>query len=396
MDNETITARQIGHTYMINSSTFAKRYKDTLSDFETWEQKGHASEWILLPQNVGKDYGIDETSLQGELYTIVHNKDAHGRKGAIIAVVKGTNPADVLRVLMQLPEGKREMTESITMDLSDCMRAIAREAFPKAIAIRDCFHVVKRGGEGCEEIRLRLKREAIKELNKKKAEFRKYLEGLAAQRKSYRNRMKAKHGKNWKKSKRGKKPKRLNTRFEPPKLENGETLVEALTRCHKQLAMSREKWSATQEKRATILFELYPKLEEAYNLVNSLRAVFRNKKLTKEMAKEKLGEWYEKVAACTLREIKSIRDTIKFYEDEILNYFIKRQTNASAESLNSKIKCFRAQVKGVRDIPFFMYRLATVFGLTAVPPPSPQGLSVAPMVFIVLLLITTILMWLHI
>ncbi|MFC2654041.1 MAG: transposase [Segatella salivae] len=58
-------------------------------------------------------------------------------------------------------------------------------------------------------------------------------------------------------------------------------------------------------------------------------------------------------------------NTIKFYEDEILNYFIDWQTNASAESLNSKIKCFRAQVKGVRDIPFFMYRLATVFGLAS-------------------------------
>jgi transposase len=362
MDNETITARQIGYTYMINDATFAKRYKDTLSDFETWEQKEHASEWILLPQNVGKEQGIDETSLQGELYTIVHNKDAHGRKGAIIAVVKGTNPADVLRVLMQLPADKREMVESITMDLSDCMRAIAREAFPQATVIRDCFHVVKRGGEGCEEIRLRLKREAVKELNRQKAEFLKYLEGLAAQRKAYRERMRAKHGGKWKKSKRGKKPKRLNTRFEPPRLTNGETLVEALTRCRKQLPMSREKWSLAQEKRAKILFELYPKLEEAYNLVNSLRAVFRNKELTKETAKEKLGGWYDKVAACSLREIKSVRDTIKFYEDEILNYFIERQTNASAESLNSKIKCFRAQVKGVRDIPFFMYRLATVLG----------------------------------
>ncbi|MDD7706606.1 MAG: transposase, partial [Bacteroidales bacterium] len=50
------------------------------------------------------------------------------------------------------------------------------------------------------------------------------------------------------------------------------------------------------------------------------------------------------------------------YEDEILNYFNGRKTNASAESLNSKIKCFRSQVKGVRDIPFFMYRLATVLG----------------------------------
>ena len=347
---------------MINSTTFAKRYKDTLSNFETWEQKEHASEWIFLPQNVGKEHGIDETSLQGELYTIVHNKEAHGRKGAIVAVVKGTNPADVLRVLMQLPADKREMVESITMDLSDCMRAIAREAFPQATVIRDCFHVVKRGGEGCEEIRLRLKREAVKELNRQKAEFRKYLEGLAAQRKAYRERMRAKHGGKWKKSKRGKKPKRLNTRFEPPRLTNGETLVEALTHCRKQLPMSREKWSLAQEKRAKILFELYPKLEEAYNLVNSLRAVFRNKELTKETAKEKLGGWYDKVAACSLREIKSVRDTIKFYEDEILNYFIERQTNASAESLNSKIKCFRAQVKGIRDIPFFMYRLATVLG----------------------------------
>ena len=362
MDSETITAHQIGYTYMINSSTFAKRYKDTLSDFETWEQKEHASEWILIPQNAGKEQGMDETSLQGELYTIVHNKDAHGRRGAIVAVVKGTNPADVLKVLMQLPADKREMVDSITMDLSDSMRAIAREAFPKATVTRDCFHVVKRGGEGCEEIRLRLKREAVKDTNRQKAEFRKHLEGLAAQRKAYRERMRKKHGKNWKKSKRGRKPKRLNARFEPKRLENGETLVEALTRCHKQLSMSREKWSATQEKRAKILFARYPKLEEAYNLINSLRTLFKNKNLTKETAKQKFKEWYGKVAASTLREIKSVRNTIRFYEDEILNYFDGRKTNASAESLNSKIKCFRAQVKGVRDIPFFMYRLATVLG----------------------------------
>lgn len=110
------------------------------------------------------------------------------------------------------------------------------------------------------------------------------------------------------------------------------------------------------------LLSKYPKLEEAYNLINSLRAIFKNKKLTKEAAKQKFMEWYKKVAACTLREVKSVRDTIRYYEDEILNYFDGRKTNASAESLNSKIKCFRAQVKGVKDIPFFMYRLATVLG----------------------------------
>ena len=31
-------------------------------------------------------------------------------------------------------------------------------------------------------------------------------------------------------------------------------------------------------------------------------------------------------------------------EDEILNYFVNRSTNASGESLNAKIKDFRAQL----------------------------------------------------
>ena len=61
---------------------------------------------------------------------------------------------DVLRILYQLPDDKRNNVESVTMDLSDSMRAIARSAFPKATAIRDCFHVVRRGGEACEEIQL--------------------------------------------------------------------------------------------------------------------------------------------------------------------------------------------------------------------------------------------------
>ena len=64
----------------------------------------------------------------------------------------------------------------------------------------------------------------------------------------------------------------------------------------------------------------------------------------------------------TLSEIKAVKDSIKHYEDEILNYFDKRETNASAESLNSKMKCFRSSLRGVRDIPYFFYRNMMVFG----------------------------------
>lgn len=36
--------------------------------------------------------------------------------------------------------------------------------------------------------------------------------------------------------------------------------------------------------------------------------------------------------------------------------------HASAESLNSKMKGFRARLRGVSDLPFFMYRLCQIFG----------------------------------
>lgn len=44
--------------------------------------------------------------------------------------------------------------------------------------------------------------------------------------------------------------------------------------------------------------------------------------------------------------------------DTILNFFVNRQTNASAESFNAKVKAFRSQFRGVSDIPFFLFRLS--------------------------------------
>jgi hypothetical protein len=48
-----------------------RHYKEQLSDYSTWDQKEHAEEWLLFPENIGSRLSIDETSLSnGELYTI--------------------------------------------------------------------------------------------------------------------------------------------------------------------------------------------------------------------------------------------------------------------------------------------------------------------------------------
>lgn len=54
-------------------------------------------------------------------------------------------------------------------------------------------------------------------------------------------------------------------------------------------------------------------------------------------------------------------ETFENHNDTIINYFEERLTNASAESFNAKIKAFRTQFRGVGDIRFFMYRLATLY-----------------------------------
>ena len=46
---------------------------------------------------------------------------------------------------------------------------------------------------------------------------------------------------------------------------------------------------------------------------------------------------------------------------QILNFFIKRDTNALAESFNATIKTFRATLRGVQDMKFFLFRVAKIF-----------------------------------
>ncbi len=307
---------------------------------------------------MGPRLSIDETSLQEDLFTILSNKDGHGRRGTVIAAVRGTKASEVIRILMQIPQEKRIEVREVTMDFSDSMYSIVSAVFPNATIVIDCFHIIKRCGDAVEEIRLRSKREAIKDQRKKQAEFRNKLEQRVKQRKYYRK----KHPRRYKGRKRGRKPVRLNERFKPEILDNGDTGVELLTRSRGLLRVSRNNWSDTQKIRAGLLFSLYPKIKEAYNLVDSLRNVFRMKTLDRVNARNRLHEWYQKVAGCSLREVKSARDAVRFKEEEVLNYFINRSTNAAAESLNSKLKRFRAQLHGVSDLPFFMYRVSLIFG----------------------------------
>ncbi|EJW90819.1 Transposase, IS204/IS1001/IS1096/IS1165, partial [gut metagenome] len=135
-------------------------------------------------------------------------------------------------VLKKIPESEREKVTEITMDFSDSMFSIAKQCFPKATIVIDCFHIVQRLCEGLEEMRLRFKRLAATEAKKEAVAFAQNEDRKAKQRAYYRK----KHPRN-KKEHRGRKRIRKQ-KYKPTLLANGETKVEMLTRSRNMLAQS--------------------------------------------------------------------------------------------------------------------------------------------------------------
>jgi|TARA_B110000116_G_scaffold11426_1_gene9305 transposase len=92
----------------------------------------------------------------------------------------------------------------------------------------------------------------------------------------------------------------------------------------------------------------------------NLSCIF-NKTKDKITALIRIAKWDEKVKQAAFKSLSKIARTMSTHYKNILNYFDNRSTNASAESFNAKIKAFRAQFRGVRDIPFFLFRLSNIF-----------------------------------
>ena len=349
----------MGRFFRTDGKYLGRVYKEHLSDFGVWSQKAHAGEWMLLDGNMGERLSIDETMLHKDLFTFLSNKDGHGRRGTLIAAVKGTTVAEVTKVLSMIPEEERLKVKEVTMDFSDSMKGIVEATFPNAEIVIDCFHIVQLAGKGLEEMRLKCKRKARAEEKKSEREFRKALERRAKSRKAYAKKHKPRKSKNGKRL--GRPPKRKNEKYEPQKLSNGETRTDLLTHVRYPLMKSGEDWTDFQKKEMDLLFETEPRMKTAYSLLCSLKCIFK-KHQSRDEARKELHAWYTDVGKSLIHELIAVRDTIKSKEEYVLNYFTNRSTNASAESLNSKMKGFRTQVRGVADLPFFMYRLMKIFG----------------------------------
>ena len=122
---------------------------------------------MVFPYNMGKYLSIDETALsKGELYTIITNKKAKGRKGAIVAILAGTKAEPIIEQLLKIPKLLRDKVKEITLDMANSMKVIAKKCFSKAIQVTDRFHVQKLALEALQDIKIKHRWETIDHQNK--------------------------------------------------------------------------------------------------------------------------------------------------------------------------------------------------------------------------------------
>ena len=302
-----------------------RHYKKKVSGFKDWEQLNHCEDYLLYPENIGEHLSIDELSLsKGEIYTFVTNKLGRAKKKTLVAVIKGTKSQDIIDVLNKIPLENRKTVKEITLDMANNMQLASRMCFTESYLVTDRFHVVKLVMEALQHLRIKYRWEEIEKENQAI-----------------------------------KTAKEQGLKYVPLTFENDDTPKQLLARSRYIIAKKRSDWTENQKIRAELLFKNYPLLDQAYKHTLEFRNIYEE--TSREIAQEKIENWIAKTKLLNLTVFNTAANSLKYHLETILNFFIKRNTNANAESFNSKIKLFRANQRGVADVKFFLFRMEKLF-----------------------------------
>lgn len=240
-------------------------------------------------------------------------------------MIKGTQSAFIIEKLQQIDYEKRKIVKEVTVDMSSSLNRVIRMCFPSATIVTDRFHVQQLANDALQDLRIARRWEVLEEENEKE-----------------------------------KQAKQRRETYEPEELENGETLRKLMVTSRFSLMKAYNKLYESQRIRLKILLHRFPDIRKGYCFVQQLRNIY-NQPYHPSVARLKLARWYDRLVQANLGAFKTVAQTLEKHNYNIINYFEKRATNAAAESFNAKIKAFRAQFRGVVDIPFFLFRIAKIY-----------------------------------
>ena len=301
------------HTKAYDESLLLLLVNSTVEDVSIKEDVGYESimgiidRYILTEVN-WKDIlrldviGIDEISLKKghkDFVTIVTMRV--GNEIRILAVLKDRKKETVKTFFSRIPTRLRKTVRVVCSDMYDGFINAAKEIFSdKVKSIIDRFHVAKLYRKGVDTLR--------------KAEMKRLKDTLVKE--------------------------------EYAKLRN----VMWIVRKDKDHLVDEE------VEILQLLFIHSPLLELSYKLSKELTDIF-NEDMQRGRAKRKIHAWINHVKKSGLSCFNTFLSTLDERMEEILNYFIHRQTSGFVEGLNNKIKVIKRRCYGILNPDHLFQRI---------------------------------------
>ena len=301
------------HTKAYDESLLLLLVNSTVEDVSIKEDVGYESimgiidRYILTEVN-WKDIrrlevlGIDEISLKKghkDFVTIVTMRIDNEIR--ILAVLKDRKKETVKAFFSRIPTRVRKTVRAVCSDMYDGFINAAKEIFHgKVKIIIDRFHVAKLYRKGVDTLR--------------KAELKRLKDTLVKE--------------------------------EYAKLKNVMWIVRKDTN-----SLLDEEVKVLQ-----LLFRHSPLLETSYKLSKKLTDIF-NEDMQRSRAKRKIHAWIKHVKKSGICCFNTFISTLEERGEEILNYFIHRQTSGFVEGLNNKIKVIKRRCYGILNPDHLFQRI---------------------------------------
>ena len=214
-------------------------------------------------------------------------------KRTVLDILPNRFESDLVKYFSQFSNKKD--VKYLVCDMNPHFRQVARICFPQATVVADKYHVIRQAYWGMERVRKN-------EQNKLSECFRKYF----------------KHS--------------------------------------KHLLMKRpEKLSDVEMDRLSLMFEIAPRLADAYRVKNEFLTVIRSKSSLE--GKQKLIDWLYSVEVMDLPEFKDCTKAYRNWFQEILNSMDVPWTNGYIEGCNNKTKVLKRVSYGMRNFSHFRKRI---------------------------------------
>ena len=217
--------------------------------------------------------------------------DAESRK--VIDILPNRFENDLIRYFSQF-RSKTDV-KYFVCDMNPHFRAVARACFPKAVVVADRYHVIRQAYWAMERVRKN-------EQNKLSSEFRKYF----------------------------KKSRYL-------------------------LMKPMEKLSDEEANKLALMFEIAPRLADAYRLKNEFLDVIRSD--SSKTGKQKLIDWLMSVEVMELPEFNACTKAYRNWFREILSSMDVPWSNGFIEGCNNKTKVLKRVCFGMRNFSNFRKRI---------------------------------------